>query len=347
MCDVALHLQRPDGWTPSLSDGDPGDYRTLLRRAGELFDRPDLLWAASGGAEGSPPATRAASFPVGGYFVQRSGWGDDGRAYTDERWSVLDCGPLGDGGHGHYDQLSVELMADGHPVVVDPGRYTYAEDDSGLASVVQGDRRPQHRDRRRPRPDAVPPRASRRARPRSRDCCGGTPNRAWTPCAAGWSARSTTPSTPGPSPSSTTTTGWSTTGCAPAAPTTTPPTGTWTGTPRAAGGRPAGTRQTVVTTPPATLVVPDGYGDVGLGPGWVSPAYGVRHAAPVVLVSAGDRVDADLVTVLAPGDEVPQVTVRHRRGRAGRGGRPVLAVGCACSSRRPGRPSSADGRQRA
>ena len=76
LCDFALHVQRPDGWTPALSDGDPGDYRTLLRRAGELLDRPDLLWAASGGAEGSPPATRAASFPVGGYHVQRSGWGD-------------------------------------------------------------------------------------------------------------------------------------------------------------------------------------------------------------------------------------------------------------------------------
>ena len=135
----------------------PGDFRTLLRRAGELLDRPDLLWAASGGAEGSPPATRAASFPVGGYFVQRSGWGDDGRAYADERWSVLDCGPLGDGGHGHYDQLSVELMADGHLSPSTPGRYTYAEDDTRLARVVQGDRRAQHRDRRRPRPDAVPP----------------------------------------------------------------------------------------------------------------------------------------------------------------------------------------------
>jgi hypothetical protein len=68
--------------------------------------------------------------------------------------------------------------------------------------------------------------------------------------------------------------------------------------------------QTVVTTPRSTLAVPDGYGDVGLGPGWVSPTYGVKHPAPVVLVSAGDRADADLVTVLAPGDEVPHVTVR-------------------------------------
>ena len=42
----------PTASTPALSDGDPATTGTLLRRAGELLDRPDLLWAASGGAEG-------------------------------------------------------------------------------------------------------------------------------------------------------------------------------------------------------------------------------------------------------------------------------------------------------
>ena len=70
---------------------------------------------------------RDASFPLGGYATQRSGWGDGARPYRDERWAVLDCGPLGDGGHGHYDHLNVELAADGHRLVVDPGRYTYAD----------------------------------------------------------------------------------------------------------------------------------------------------------------------------------------------------------------------------
>ena len=69
--------------------------------------------------------------------------------------------------------------------------------------------------------------------------------------------------------------------------------------------------QTVVTTPPARFVVPTGFGDVGLGPGWVSPAYGVKHAAPVVLVTADGRPDADLVTVIVPGADVPRSPVRH------------------------------------
>jgi hypothetical protein len=40
---------------------------------------------------------------------------------------VFDCGPLGDGGHGHYDLLSIDAAAGGRSLVVDPGRFTYAE----------------------------------------------------------------------------------------------------------------------------------------------------------------------------------------------------------------------------
>ena len=67
------------------------------------------------------------TFPCAGYVVQRSGWGDRATSFADERWLVLDAGPLGDGGHGHYDALHVEAYANGHPLVVDPGRYTYSE----------------------------------------------------------------------------------------------------------------------------------------------------------------------------------------------------------------------------
>ncbi|HST66399.1 MAG TPA: alginate lyase family protein, partial [Mycobacteriales bacterium] len=124
-CDFALHVQRPDGLTPAVSDGDQGDFRAVLVLGSALLHRPDLRWAASGGTSGGAPARRHADFPVGGYFTQRSGWGDRSRPYGDERWLLLDAGPLGDGGHGHYDQLSVEIAAGGRLLVVDPGRYTY------------------------------------------------------------------------------------------------------------------------------------------------------------------------------------------------------------------------------
>lgn len=126
-CDVALHVQRPDGRTPSLSDGDVGDFRDVLALGARLLDRDDLAWAASLGTEGHPPAATAVTFGVAGLVVQRSGWGAGARAYGAEWFATFDVGPLGDGGHGHYDQLSVELMAGGHLLAVDPGRYTYAD----------------------------------------------------------------------------------------------------------------------------------------------------------------------------------------------------------------------------
>jgi hypothetical protein len=118
-CELVRHVQRPDGQLPALSDADGGDHRDLLELAARLLDRPGLLGGAA-------PATLHASFPDGGYFVQRSGWD------RDARFLVFDCGPLGDGGHGHYDALSVEVAAHGRPLLVDPGRFTYAEGEPNL-----------------------------------------------------------------------------------------------------------------------------------------------------------------------------------------------------------------------
>jgi hypothetical protein len=47
--------------------------------------------------------------------------------YEDEKYLVFDCGPLGEGNHGHFDLLSLEVAAYGQSLIVDPGRYTYDE----------------------------------------------------------------------------------------------------------------------------------------------------------------------------------------------------------------------------
>jgi hypothetical protein len=136
-CDFALHCYRPDGGVPALSDADGRGYPELLELASALLGRPDLAYVASAGARGTPPARRNVSFPAAGYFVQRSGWGEQ-RPYREERFGIFDCGPLGDGGHGHYDLLSVELAACGRPLLVDPGRYTYAEGRPNLRRWFKG-----------------------------------------------------------------------------------------------------------------------------------------------------------------------------------------------------------------
>jgi uncharacterized heparinase superfamily protein len=113
----ARHCHRPDGRIPALSDADTGRYPELLALADELL---------------GPPGEPHASFPDGGYYVQRSGWD------ADARFAIFDCGPLGDGGHGHYDALSVELFAAGRPLVVDPGRGTYSEGPPNLRRWFRG-----------------------------------------------------------------------------------------------------------------------------------------------------------------------------------------------------------------
>jgi hypothetical protein len=127
-CEFALHCHRPDGSIPALSDSDSASYLDLLALAGDLLGRTDFTYVATRGRIGTPPATRHASFPIGGYFVQRSGWGSPRCSIANERYLIFDCGPLGDGGHGHYDALNVEVAAGGGPLVMDPGRYTYCDD---------------------------------------------------------------------------------------------------------------------------------------------------------------------------------------------------------------------------
>jgi len=120
-CTFLVHVHRPDGGLPALSDADTDGHPELLDLAARLLDGFERV-----------PATPRASFPDGGYFVQRSGWD------ADARFLVFDCGPLGDGGHGHYDALSFEAAAHGARLVVDPGRYTYAEAEPNLRRWFKG-----------------------------------------------------------------------------------------------------------------------------------------------------------------------------------------------------------------
>jgi hypothetical protein len=126
-CEFAMHCHRPDGLIPALSDSDTGSYTDILELAAELFARPDFLYVATKGKRGLPPKQKNVSFPEGGYFIQRSDWGEGKNAFRDARFLIFDCGPVGDGGHGHYDLLNIEIAAMGRSLIVDAGRYTYSE----------------------------------------------------------------------------------------------------------------------------------------------------------------------------------------------------------------------------
>lgn len=124
--EFSLHVHQPSGVVPSFSDGDARDYRALLALGARLYGREDMRWVATSGREGRPPADAAAHFDASGYHVLRSGW-PAAPQHADAQHLVFDCGPLGEGNHGHFDALSFELHAHGRPLVVDPGRYTYSE----------------------------------------------------------------------------------------------------------------------------------------------------------------------------------------------------------------------------
>ncbi len=144
-------VQRPDGTMPNIGDADDGrlfrirrkqdvtDCRHAVSVGACMFDDPSLravsggfqqeaLWLA--GTEGfeayrsseqAPPERRSVQYPDGGYAIMRS---EDVHVIAD----VGDIGMEGWGGHGHNDTLSFEYWADGHPLIVDSGTYTYSAD---------------------------------------------------------------------------------------------------------------------------------------------------------------------------------------------------------------------------
>ena len=123
----------PTARSPRSRTATPATTPSCCALAARLLARDDLLESAAG------------DYPDGGYFVQR----------TSDRYLIFDCGPLGDGGHGHYDALSIEAWAGERPLVIDPGRYTYAEGEPNLRHWFRGTAAHNTVTRGRRRPDAL------------------------------------------------------------------------------------------------------------------------------------------------------------------------------------------------
>jgi hypothetical protein len=155
MLDFLLAVRSPRGEAPPIGDADggwllplarraPGDLRGVFGVAAALFGRADYAWAAEGGPPEllwllgpaglarfesllpAPPSGSPSSLHAdGGYAVMRDRWGAEGHQL------IFDVGPLGcpvSGGHGHADLLSIQCTAFGEPFLVDPGTGTYADE---------------------------------------------------------------------------------------------------------------------------------------------------------------------------------------------------------------------------
>ena len=113
MCHFLDAIECPDGSYPMWNDsvpGYPGNVRETVSRVKD----------ALGVAEPAGSDVHATSaFPDAGYVVLRGGDGD---------CLSFDAGPMGPRhlpGHGHADTLGVVLYGRGHPLIVDPGVYSY------------------------------------------------------------------------------------------------------------------------------------------------------------------------------------------------------------------------------
>jgi hypothetical protein len=121
MIDFLLLSQKPDGRLPLINDTNEMDVQSFLNDFRETFDRPDLLFAATNGAQGQPPEKTSVEFPYSGYCIMRSDW------TPLARYLIFDAGSYG-GFHGHEDKLSFEMSAYGTPMITDAGAYAYTGD---------------------------------------------------------------------------------------------------------------------------------------------------------------------------------------------------------------------------
>jgi heparinase II/III-like protein len=151
LLDVLLALNRPNGSLPDIGDADAGwllpfdvrasdDGRGVFALAAALFNRTDYAWAARGSAPetiwllgpgghkkyrrlepAAPRSARMQAYPNGGYVVMRSGWTRDAHQL------IFDVGPLSSpkSGHGHADLLAIQCSVFGEPYIVDPGTCCY------------------------------------------------------------------------------------------------------------------------------------------------------------------------------------------------------------------------------
>ncbi len=131
MLEFVADYTRPDGLAPQIGDADDGRFLPLDDYANADF-RSHLHLFEQAGRPLPDPRRASAAYRDGGWYVLRGG----------DLYAIVRCGDTGvygRGGHAHNDQLSFELCAGDQPLVVDPGTYSYYEDERlrlGLRSTA-------------------------------------------------------------------------------------------------------------------------------------------------------------------------------------------------------------------
>lgn len=143
MYSATLAFVQPDGQQPMLGDSDATDVRDVLSRGACLLGRGDLKSQAYGQLdydgiwyfgeagyhrfnelESVEPSFCSVCLQDSGYAFMRSDWSPDAR------YLLFDAGHMDViRAHGHDDLLHFSLSAYGQQFLIDPGRYTYMENE--------------------------------------------------------------------------------------------------------------------------------------------------------------------------------------------------------------------------
>jgi hypothetical protein len=119
MWNYLAYIMRPDGYGLLNNDADLINNRENILKQAEIYHRPDWIYIASNGKNGTQPSTGPSIlFPYAGQLISRSGFG------AEAQWSFFDIGPWGTG-HQHNDKLHLSIFAYGRDLLVDAGRFAY------------------------------------------------------------------------------------------------------------------------------------------------------------------------------------------------------------------------------
>lgn len=123
MYDYYVKIVAPSGEVPAVNDSGWNDARASLAQGLGLFpERADFQYIATNGKEGTMPTFTSTWMPWAGWYIMRSGWGED------DLYSHFEVGPYSPA-HQHEDKLSLILYAYGKRLITEGSTYSYDSSD--------------------------------------------------------------------------------------------------------------------------------------------------------------------------------------------------------------------------
>ena len=107
------------------------NYKSDLLTTGNLVGAEDLLWTGSDGSKGTEPDYKSVLYPVKGMAVMRSDWSKNAL------WLHINNDKARTS-HGHADDLSVIVFANGRYLLADPLIYLYNPTDNPIRQWLLG-----------------------------------------------------------------------------------------------------------------------------------------------------------------------------------------------------------------